>query len=214
MSTDVGLRARKKQKTRQLISETARALFAERGFEHVSVAEIARTADVSEATVFNYFPRKEDLVYGAMEQFEDELLAAVRDRRPGESVLAAFRGFVLEPRGFLASRDDESAKQLEAVSRMIATSPALLAREREILARYTDALAALIAEETRAEAGDPRPWVAANALIGVHRELIAYVRRRLLAGNPKLETLARDTRAYGERALALLEGGLGGYARS
>ena len=75
-----GLRERKKQQTRELLAETARRLFTERGFERVSVAEIARVADVSEKTVFNYFPTKEDLVYWRLESFEDELLATVRSR--------------------------------------------------------------------------------------------------------------------------------------
>ena len=65
--------AGREQQKRQLLAETARPLFAERGFEQVSVAEIARTADVSEPTVFNYFPTKEDLVYSGLERFEDEL---------------------------------------------------------------------------------------------------------------------------------------------
>src|SRR3954467_12797148 len=79
----VGLRELKKQRTRELIAETARRLFAERGFERVTVAEIARAAEVSEQTVFNYFPTKEDLVYWRLEAFEDELLSAVRERAAG-----------------------------------------------------------------------------------------------------------------------------------
>src|SRR5207245_277307 len=103
MSSDLGLRERKKLQTRQLITDTARQLFAERGFEQVSVVDVARAADVSEATVFNYFPTKEDLVYGGLEQFEEELLAAVRERPEGESIVAALGRFFLRPRGFLAS---------------------------------------------------------------------------------------------------------------
>src|ERR1700754_608016 len=103
MST--GLRERKKQQTRELIAETARRLFGERGFEHVSVAEIARVADVSEKTVFNYFPTNEDLVYWRLESFEDELLRTVREREVGESVLAAFGRFVRQPRGMLGQFD-------------------------------------------------------------------------------------------------------------
>src|SRR5919108_88818 len=91
MAAEPGLRERKKQRTRQLLADTARRLFSERGFEHVSVAEIARVADVSEATVFNYFPTKEDLVYSGLETFEEQLLAAVRERPRGQTVLDAFR---------------------------------------------------------------------------------------------------------------------------
>src|ERR671937_3299296 len=98
---DLGLRERKKQRTRELIAETARRLFAERGFDRVTVAEVARAAEVSEQTVFNYFPSKEDLVYWRLESFEDELLTTIREREPGESVLAAFRRFVLGQRGLL-----------------------------------------------------------------------------------------------------------------
>lgn len=61
-------------------------------------AQIARAAEVSEATVFNYFQTKEDLVYSGLEVFEEELLVAIRDRAPGESVVDAFGTFVLEPR--------------------------------------------------------------------------------------------------------------------
>jgi AcrR family transcriptional regulator len=212
MTAALGLRERKKQRTRQLISETARRLFSERGFEQVSVAEIAREADVSEQTVFNYFPSKEDLVYSGLETFEDQLLGAIRERPPGQTVIAAFGEFILEPRGLLAANDDTAARQLIAVTRMIAASPALRAREQQILARYTDTLAQLIADETGARAGDLRPHVVANALIGVHRALITYVREQLEAGTTDRRRLARQVRQRGQNALALLTDGLGNYA--
>ena len=212
MSVGLGLRERKKQQTRQLLERTARRLFAERGFEQVSVAEIAKIADVSEATVFNYFPTKDDLVYGRMQTFEDDLRRAIRQRPAGEPVLAAFSRFILQPRGLLATTTDDAAEELASISRMIANSPALLGREAQILARYTDALASLIADETGASRDDPRPWTTANALIGVHRAVLAYVRRRLLAGQHGLAGLARDVRSHGETALAFLAHGLGGYA--
>src|SRR5947199_503577 len=101
LATDVpslGLRERKKQQTRQLIAETARRLFAERSFERVTVAEVARAADVAEQTVYNYFPTKEDLVYWRLESFEQELLAAMRDRDPGVPVLDAFWQWMLRQR--------------------------------------------------------------------------------------------------------------------
>src|SRR5947207_2869605 len=100
-----GLRERKKTRTRELIAESARTLFAERGFEAVTVAEIARAADVSPQTVFNYFPTKEDLVYWRLEAFEAELLTAIRDRPEGEPVIVAFGRFVRRPRGLLAEGD-------------------------------------------------------------------------------------------------------------
>jgi len=210
-NTSSGLRERKKERTRQAIAQTARRLFGERGFEEVTVADVARAADVSEATVFNYFPTKEDLFYSGLEAFEEELLAAVRDRRSGESVLAAFGRFILEPRGLFAASDEAAAERYAAMVRTIAASPALLARERRILAQYTESLAAEIATEVGADADAVEPRVAANALIGVHRALLDYSRREILAGtrNPQL---GRRVRAAGRRALAVLERGLGDYA--
>jgi AcrR family transcriptional regulator len=212
MSQELGLRERKKQRTRQLIADTARALFAERGFDAVPVAEVARAADLSEATVFNYFPTKEDLFFSGLEVFEESLLSAIRERGAGASVLDAFARFVLQPRGLLAaSADDDAAQRLVAITRVITQSPALLAREQRIFAGYTDSLAALIAEETHARPGAIEPWVTANALMGVHRALVDYARRQIVAGarNPHL---ARSVRAQGTRALARLDAGLGDYA--
>src|SRR5436305_3178035 len=196
--TEPGLRERKKQQTRRLIADTARGLFAERGFDRVTVAEIARAANVSEATVFNYFATKEDLVYVGMEAFEAELVAAVRDRPPGESVLAAFGRFVARPRGLLVSTDPDVSAELAGITRAIAQSPALLAREQQIFDRYTQSLAAVIATESGAVTDDPAPWIVAHALMGVHRALIGYVRGEVLAGRTG-PGLARRVRARADR---------------
>jgi AcrR family transcriptional regulator len=210
MNQELGLRERKKQRTRELIAATARDLFIERGFEAVPVTEIARAAEVSEATVFNYFPTKEDLLYSRLEAFEEELLSAVRERRTGEPVLVAFGRFISLPRGLLASEDPDVVEELAAIVRVIAESPALLAREQQIYARYTGSLAAVLAEETAARADDVRPWIVADTLIGVHRALVDYTRRQILAGtrNPELQ---RRVRRQTRRALDLLAKGLGDY---
>lgn len=207
----LGLRERKKAETRQQIAATARRLFGARGFEAVTVAEVAAAADVSEATVFNYFPNKEDLFYSSLEAFETELLEAIRQRPPGDSALAAFGRFVVEPRGMLAASDPETMERQAAMARVIEESPALLAREAKILAGFTDSLAELLREETGAKPEDVEPWVVANAIIGVHRALIAFARAQVLAGarNP---ALARRVRAQAKRALAALDDGLGAYA--
>jgi AcrR family transcriptional regulator len=210
MGQELGLRERKKLQTRQLIADTARRLFAERGFEAVPVAEIARAADVSEATVFNYFPTKEDLLYNRLEAFEEEMLSSIRERPPGEAVLTAFGRFVSAPRGLLASADPEHVEHLAAISRVIALSPSLLAREQQIYASYTDALAALLASETGAATDDIEPWIVARALIGLHQAVVDYSRREILAGtrNP---TLTRRVRRQIDTALKLLAGGLADY---
>jgi AcrR family transcriptional regulator len=210
-SPQPGLRERKKEQTRQLIAETARRLFSERGFERVTVAEVARAAEVSQQTVFNYFPTKEDLVYWRLQSFEDELLATIREREPGESALAAFGRFLLAQRGLLGKQDPQAREQLAALTRMIAESPALQAREQQIFAGYTASLAALLAEETGADAADLRSWVAANAMMGVHRALVHHARRRVIEG-ARHPRLAAEVRARGEEALGLLDAGLADYA--
>jgi AcrR family transcriptional regulator len=210
-SPQPGLRERKKEQTRQLIAETARRLFSERGFERVTVAEVARAAEVSQQTVFNYFPTKEDLVYWRLQSFEDELLATIREREPGESALAAFGRFLLAQRGLLGKQDPQAREQLAALTRMIAESPALQAREQQIFAGYTASLAALLAEETGADAADLRSWVAANAMMGVHRALVDHARRRVIEG-ARHPRLAAEVRARGEEALGLLDAGLADYA--
>jgi AcrR family transcriptional regulator len=209
-ATPPGLRERKKQRTREHIAETARRLFAEKGFERVSVAEVARAADVSQQTVFNYFPTKEDLVFWRLGSFEEELLSAVRDREPGETLLAAFRRFVMQQRGLLAQPEPEARERLAALTRTITESPALLAREQQIFERYTASLAALIAEELGADAADLRPWVAANAMMGAHRALVHHARRRVVEG-ARHPRLGREVRRATEQALELLEAGLGDY---
>jgi AcrR family transcriptional regulator len=210
----MGLRERKKEQTRRLITETAWRLFTDRGFDHVTVAEVAREAQVALATVFNYFPTKEDLFYSRLEAFETRLLEAVSAREAGEPVLVAFRRHLLEPGGLLAradAGDPDALEQLRTVNRMIATSPALLARERQTIARYADSLAELLAAETGAPADDVSAHVAANALLGVHRTLIDYTRRRMLSDEQPAR-LAADVRRVGEQGFALLERGLGDYA--
>jgi len=207
MATELGLRERKKLRTRQQIADTAWRLFAERGFDEVPVALIARAAEVSEATVFNYFPTKEDLVFHRMEAFEDELLTAIRGRGEGESIVEAFGRFVLRPRGFLGSDDPEATDGMRRVARVMTGSPALQARERQILDRYTSTMAALIGEERGMSAGDPEPWVMANALIGVHRALVSYTHRQALEGVPN-RRIARNVLRHGKRALAILEQGI------
>jgi len=206
---NVGLRERKKQQTREVIAEAARRMFRERGFDAVTVDDVAREAAVSRKTVFNYFPAKEDLFFSGLELFEAELLEAVRTRGRDESILAAFTRFVTEASGLLAEDGLDAGERLYTINRLVAGSPALIAREQRIHAAYTDALAGLIAEETHTPAGDIAPWVAAHAMMGLHQALIAHVRSEVLAGERDPARLARGMRAQAKRALPLLEQGVG-----
>jgi AcrR family transcriptional regulator len=210
----MGLRELKKQQTRQLIADTAWRLFTDRGFDRVTVAEVAREAQVAEATVFNYFPTKEDLFYHRLEAFEAGLVEAVAAREVGEPALAAVRRYLLAGDGLLAQvegGDPDAVARLRTVNRVIAASPALQAREQQAMARSSDRLAELLAAETGAAADDVTARAAANALLGVQRALVDHVRRRVLDDDEPTR-LAADVRDLGRRAFALLERGLGGYA--
>jgi AcrR family transcriptional regulator len=163
---------------------------------------VARAADVSEATVSNYFPTKEDLAYFRMEDFEDELLAAIANRDPGTSVVDAFGMFVLEPRGFLKAGAHVRHDDPLAVTKILTGSPALLARERQIYDRYADGLIDLMADERRARRDDLEPLVIARALVSLHRAMVDHVRQRVLAG-ANIDVVRREIRTSWCRAFAL-----------
>ena len=208
---ELGLRERKKQRTRQLIADTAWRLFADRGFEQVTVAEVARQSEVAVATVFNYFPTKDDLFFYRLEAFGADLVDAVATRAAGEPVLVAFRRHLLASGGLLAqveAGDAQALERLRTVNRVIAASPALQAREQQAFAHTADALAAVLAAEPGAPADDLQPQVVASALVGVQRALVGYTRRRVLADQEPAR-LAADVRRLAQDAFALLEQGLG-----
>jgi AcrR family transcriptional regulator len=214
MTAQAELRERKKRQTQERIAATAKRLFAQRGFEQVTVAEIAREAEVAQKTVFNYFPTKEDLFDTRLDAFEEGLLAAIRDRAPGRSIVDAFKGFLLTRWGAwgqIVPGDQEALAELRTVARIVTESRTLLAREEQMFARCTASLAALLAEETGREPEDVEPRVVANALIGVHRVLVERVRRSALSGEADLEWLTRDVRIQTMRAFRPLEDGLEAY---
>ncbi len=210
----MGLRELKKEQTRQLIADTAWQLFADRGFDQVSVAEVAREAQVAEATVYNYFRTKEDMFYWRLETLGARLAEAVSSRPPGEPALAAFRRALLAEGGLLAqveTGDTQALDRLRTINRVITASPALLAREQQALNQAASALAGVLAADAAAPPGDVRPQVAASAFIGVHQALLDYVRRRVQSGeNPA--GLAAEVRTLAADAFELLEQGLRDYA--
>jgi AcrR family transcriptional regulator len=104
-----GLRERKKVRTRQLIAETAARLFAERGYEHVAVLDVAGAAEVAEQTVYNYFPTKEDLLVDLERPLRERLVELIRTRRTGVSPDAAIRPEAL---AFVASIENLSPEQV------------------------------------------------------------------------------------------------------
>jgi AcrR family transcriptional regulator len=201
----VGLRETKKLQTRQHIADEAMRLFVTHGFERVTVAEVAAASGVSEKTVFNYFPAKEDLFFDEVPKREALLVAAIREREPGESILAALRNLQVRECARLCNPG------FATFARIIEESPALRAKELEVMARFAQVLTAAIQSELGVDERDAR--IAAGLLISVHRQVFHAARKQALAGKHG-PTAVRRLRADLERAYDLLEHGLGGLVDS
>jgi AcrR family transcriptional regulator len=209
MAVTEGLRERKKRQTRDAIAQAAMTLFSEHGFDAVTVADVARAADVSEKTVFNYFPAKEDLVFPDSEQRWAALLERIRNRPEGASLVEPFRVATIE---FLDSVERGPVEPIIARPRLVMGSQAL--RDRLFIWWEQEAalLAPVIAEEAGDDAGELVPAVVARTLAWTHRTTFRAAFTRLIAGQSRRK-VAADLRAQATRAYDLLESGLGEYGR-
>jgi AcrR family transcriptional regulator len=169
MAAEKGLRERKKEQTRTMIAHIAIGLFLERGYDHVSIADIAEAAGVAKMTVTNYFPAKEDLIISAGVSVVPDLAGAVRGRAPGESPVAALARFV---QGELERRAEWTALHdgVTQFARMSMASPGL----SEAFGRVWDGVQAELARAFEEAAGEPAPAPvsagSAAALIGAGGE--------------------------------------------
>ena len=196
----MSLRETKKQQTREAIAGAAMGLFVKRGFDHVTVAEIAAAAGVSEKTVFNYFPSKEDIFFDEVPAQLEELLAAIRDRSPGESLVSVLHRLQHEKAARMTS------PQFAVFARVLDSSQALRAKELEVMAHFTDVLAGTLADELKLEPADAQ--TAANLLFTVQWQHFRDARALALAGRTG-PAATRRLRADLDRAYRLLEHGLG-----
>ena len=196
----MGLRESKKLRTREAIAEHAMRLFVARGFDHVTVAEVADAVGVSEKTVYNYFPTKEDLFFDEVPAREAALVGAIRGRAPGEPVTAALLRLQTSECPRLCS------PAFAAFARIIEESPSLQAKELEVMARFGRVLADAIRTELGTHPLDAQ--IAASALVSVHWQLFRDARTQALAGRHGPGAVRR-LRAELKRAYALLEHGLG-----
>ncbi|NUR86083.1 MAG: TetR family transcriptional regulator [Nonomuraea sp.] len=206
-----GLRERKKRETRQRIADMAMGLFMIHGFEKVTVADVARAADVSVNTVFNYFGTKEDLFLDRQDDAGFLPAHVVEGRLPGESVVAAFR------RDFLAAIEARDWRYglnegAEVFTRLVAESPSLLARMRELEQVRSDNLARALAEATDADPDDLRPRLVAGQVLETTRLLSRQATRRTLAGESWSE-IQPWLREQAAQAFELLEKGIGDYGQ-
>jgi AcrR family transcriptional regulator len=206
VATVEGLRERKKRATREAIASAAMELFEERGFDSVTVADVAAAADVSEKTVFNYFATKEELVFQRGAARREELIEAVRRRPAGVSVVQPFRDWTME---HLDRVEREPIDVTVGVPRLVMQSRSL--RDRLFLAWEEEAalLAPVIAEQ--AEEDDQLvPTIVARTLAWTHRLVFRAAFTRLLAGEDR-HWVAADLRLQANRAYDTLEKGLASY---
>jgi AcrR family transcriptional regulator len=210
MATATGLRERKKQQTREQIARVAMKLFLKRGFDAVTVAEVAEAADVSEKTVFNYFPAKEDLVFPNGEARWAALLDRIRDRPEGASLVQPFRAATHEYLDQVATGDVD---ELTARPRLVLQSEALRARLYVWWEQEAALLAPVIAEAAGDKDGRIVPAVVARTLAWTHRTTFRAAFTRLLEGEDQ-KRVARDLRKQADQAYDLLEQGLRDYGAS
>jgi AcrR family transcriptional regulator len=205
-----GLRERKKRQTREAITRAAWKLFARRGFDAVTVADIARAAKVSEKTVFNYFPTKEDLVFGAGMQRTAALVDAVRARPPGASIVEPFRRWTMD---YLDRVEHDPVESTTAIPRLVMGSDQLRVRLFVGWEREAALLGPVIAEQVGESDDGLVPTVVARTLAWTHRVIFRAAFTRLIDGEDQAR-VAADLREEAQRAYDLLERGLAGYGAS
>jgi AcrR family transcriptional regulator len=166
----VGRRERKKAATRRAIADAALRLFLERGYHQVGIRDIAEAADVSTTTLFKHFPGKEALVFDQDRDREAELVAAVRDRDPGQSVLDALRQHVLDSWLPIAAHPEAAA-----FNDLVDSTPELRAYAERMWTRHAGSLATAIADAVGVDHDD----LACAALARFVLEIPALTRGRL-----------------------------------
>jgi AcrR family transcriptional regulator len=176
--TEVGLRERKKAQTRRAIADAAARLFAERGFERVAVSDVAREAEVSEQTVYNYFQTKEQLVTDLDQQIQDELCQLIRTRSPGTTPVAAIRERVLS---FLEGIRRVPPEQWRGeLGYLAAISPTVHRLALEMSDRQANAIATAISDTTNV--APELATLQGIALAGVFQIIISEAGRRTREG--------------------------------
>jgi AcrR family transcriptional regulator len=209
---ELGLRERKKARTRRAISEAAITLFVERGYDDVSVAEIAEAAEVSKRTLFSYFPTKDDLVLHRFADHEDESARVVRDRAADETPLDALHRRLrtaLEQHDPITGLCD--TPEVVAFHRLVRDTPTLSTALLRYHARGVDALTSALLE---AKPGAPHPELtarlAASQVITV-LQVLANANQRRINGGRSADELAPVALAEADHAFELLRKGLTPY---
>jgi AcrR family transcriptional regulator len=210
-----GLREWKKARTRLAIADVATRLFVERGFEEVTVADIAAAAEVSVKTIFNYFSSKEELFFDRADEVIGAIADAVIDRAPGTTVLGALRAVLadrrvpFDPDGWRSLRDPEGYERFRAFIAAEQAAPALRGRRLVIAEAWIDRLTAVLAHELGLAADDPRARTLAAMVVAVmsmrERALSAAMLERASARQVERRVRVVVDEAFGRLAAAFAD---------
>jgi AcrR family transcriptional regulator len=205
-----GLRERKKRLTRQHLSDTATAMFLDRGFDAVRVAEVAEACQVSEKTVYNYFPTKESLILDREDAMAAALRAALGDTSvaPVAAMLSMLIREITAVTTWLKARDDGrlALPTFQRFRELIETTPALRAHQADTMDRLADVAAQTLSHRAGLRPDDPEARMAAHALLGLWR--VQYDSLGGFDGTQTTTQLQRHVVAYITRAAQVLESGL------
>jgi AcrR family transcriptional regulator len=202
-----GLRERKRRLTRHRISDVATVLFSTRGFDNVTVAEVAEIVGVSEKTIYNYFPSKESLVLDQADEAIQTFARVLRDRRPGESLTAATVRAMREDDKRFDAVPDELVQFFPAFAEMVESAPTLRAAWLDMRNQLIAVAAEELAARAEVDPADPEVQIAARALVGLgdvgFESRVRYIRAGL-TGRELANAVEKDV----ERAARLIETGL------
>jgi AcrR family transcriptional regulator len=204
-----GLREAKKRLTRAAIAQAAADLVQERGFAAVTIEDVARAANVSRQTVFNYFPTKEQMLFDRQDEVTAALLALVHDQPDGASLVAAFRGHT---RAFWERFGGilRSGANIHGFWEIVQASPSLRDYAEALFGRQAHDVGAELAREWRRPADDPICHALARALCGINAAILVSGLERLTAGEDS-EVVVPEVLARADEAYDLLEHGMGQY---
>jgi AcrR family transcriptional regulator len=210
-----GLRERKKRLMRQQLSESATAMFLERGFDAVRVAEVAQACGVSEKTVFNYFPVKEALIMDRLEGTLAAVRAGLADqaRTPVEAVRLILERELGALTGLLDGYQDadQGRALIQRFGDLIRATPSLRAYQADMMDQSAAAATEILAARAGMTPDDPEPQIAARALLGLWRVQADSLRRHLNDAGPPARLRELVTADVG-RAARLIDTGLRTFA--